>query len=81
MLRLLGRGCAPASCIEVASLTSSPPLGRGCASMCGGIGVEIGVHWYRGCVLVSRLRSVCGFDVWVTKLGFGGFQHLGLMDF
>ena len=46
MLRPLGRDCAPTSWIEVASLTSTPPLGRGCASVCVGIGVEIGV-WFR----------------------------------
>ena len=29
------------------------------------------------CALVSGLRSVCGFDVWVAGFGFGGFRHLG----
>ena len=46
VLQPLGRGCAPASWIEVASLTSTLPLGCGCAPVCVGIGVEIGV-WFR----------------------------------
>ena len=29
------------------------------------------------CALVSGLRSVCGFDVWVVGFGFGGFWRLG----
>ena len=29
------------------------------------------------CALVSGLRSVCGFDVWVAGFGFGGFRRLG----
>ena len=45
----------------MASLTSTPLLGRGCASVCVGIGVEIGV-W---------------FHVWVAGFGFGGFWRLG----
>ena len=28
------------------------------------------------CVLVSGLRSVCGFDVQVARFGFGGFRRL-----
>ena len=27
--------------------------------------------------LVSGLRSVCGFNVWVARFGFGGFRRLG----
>ena len=29
------------------------------------------------CALVSGLRSVCGFNVWVAGFGFGGFRHSG----
>ena len=29
------------------------------------------------CALVSGLRSVCGFDVWVAGFGVGGFWRLG----
>ena len=29
------------------------------------------------CALVSGLRSVCGFDVWIVGFGFGGFRRLG----
>ena len=29
------------------------------------------------CALVSGLRSVCGFDVWVARFGFDGFRCLG----
>ena len=27
------------------------------------------------CALVSGLRSVCGFDVWIVGFGFGGFRR------
>ena len=58
------RRSPPASWIEVASLTSTPPLGCGCAPVCVGIGVEISVRWrwlcrvfwYRVCVGIG-LRS------------------------
>ena len=55
------RGCAPASWIEMASLTFTPPLGRG---------LEL-------CALVSGLRSVFGFEIWVAGVGYGRFRHLG----
>ena len=42
----MDRGCASCSWIEVASLTSTPLLGHGCAPVCVGIRVEIGV-WFR----------------------------------
>ena len=29
------------------------------------------------CALVSGFRSVCGFDIWVARFGFGGFRRLG----
>ena len=54
-------GCAPASWIEMASLTSTPPLGRG---------LDL-------CALVSGLRSVCGFEILVARFGFCGFRRLG----
>ena len=47
------------------SLTYTPPLGRGCASMCVGIGVEIGV-WFR-CL---------GSWIWVWWV-----SAFGLLDF
>ena len=57
----MDRGCAPASWIEMASLTSTPPLGQG---------LDL-------CALVSGLRPVCGFKIWVAGFGFGGFRRLG----
>ena len=41
------RWLPPASWIEVATLTSTSPLGHGCAPVCIGIGVEIGVWFWR----------------------------------
>ena len=49
----------------MASLISTPPLGRGCAPVCVGIGVEIGV-WFR------RLGS------WIWVWWISAF---GLLDF
>ena len=54
----------------MASLTSTPPLGRGCASVCVGIRVEIGV-WFR------RLGSWI-WVWWVLAFGLLDFRgHSG----
>ena len=65
----MDRRCASASWIKVASLTSTSPLGRGCASVCIGIEVEIGV-WLR------HLGSWI-WVWWVSAFGFGGFVTCG----
>ena len=63
------RWLPPASWIEVASLTYTPPLGHGCAPVCVGIGVEISV-WFR------RLGSwIWGW--WVLTFGLLDFRSYG----
>ena len=63
------RWLPPASWIEVATLTSTSPLGHGCAPVCIGIGVEIGV-WFR------RLGSwIWGW--WVLAFGLLDFRGHG----
>ena len=53
----------------MASLPSTPPLGRGCAPVCVGIGVEISV-WFR------HLGS-CIWVWWVLAFGLLDFRGHG----
>ena len=54
-------------------LISQNSLKQTLSTLCFGHWVVV-VLW---CALVSGLRSVCGFDVWVARFGFDGFRHLG----
>ena len=68
---LVFRLCVSALCIGLACV-SALCIGLACVSdLCFGLGGFVFRAWV----------SVCGFYVWVTGFGFGGFRRLAVADF
>ena len=51
------------------------------SALCFGLARVSNLCFELGGFVFRAWVSVCGFDVWVTRFGFGGFRHLVVADF
>ena len=51
------------------------------SALCFGLACVSDLCFELGGFVFRAWVSVCGFNVWVTRFGFGGFRHLAVADF